>query len=330
MIFDPKDYKTFIFNNLTRENFEEFSLKVFKYQYNNNNVYNSYCNYLKINPDSIKSVTKIPFLPVELFKSQKIITGNLSVQAIFMSSNTTGCIPSKHYVTDVDIYKKSFLNGFKKIYGNPNEYCILGLLPSYLDREGSSLIYMVNELVALSDNPLSGFFLNDFKSLFDIISRLESEKSKYLLIGVSFGLLDFCEQYALNIKNGIIMETGGMKGRRKELVRDDLHSILREGFGVSDIHSEYGMTELLSQAYSLGKGIFNCPPWMRVYAREIDDPLSVKTCGTGGINIVDLANINSCGFIAVSDLGEVYPDLSFSISGRIDNSDVRGCNLMTL
>ena len=330
MYFTIEDYKSLIFKELADNNFEELALRIFDYQYKNNEIYNSYCKLLKINPVSIDSVLKIPFIPIELFKRFKIITGNDPVQTIFSSSNTTGNMPSKHYVTDLDIYERSFFKGFTEFYGNPEEYCILGLLPSYLERTGSSLIYMVNELISVSKNPLSGFFLNDFETLYNTIGELENSESKYILIGVSFALLDFCSRYKFDVKNGIIMETGGMKGRRKEIIREELHSVLKNGFGVENIHSEYGMTELLSQAYSYSSGIFKSPSWMKIYVREVEDPLTVKLYGNGGLNIIDLANINSCCFIATSDLGEVFPDSSFSISGRIDNSDIRGCNLMSL
>lgn len=330
MNFDYSKYKSLIFSNNINYMFEELSLLAFNYQYNNNEVYNKYCKLLNINISKVNSIYKIPFLPIEIFKTHKIISGNFKEIEIFTSSSTTGSIPSKHYVSDIEIYINSFLKGFKHFYGNPEEYCILGLLPSYLERNGSSLIYMVNELIKISKNKLSGFFLNDFKSLYHTINKLENNKEKYLLIGVSFALIDFGEHYKVNINNGIIMETGGMKGRRKEMIRSELHEILKNTFSVNEIHSEYGMTELLSQAYSKEKGIFYSSPWMKILTREIQDPLMVNSIGNGGINVIDLANINSCCFIATSDLGEVFEDNSFNISGRFDNSDIRGCNLMTL
>jgi len=319
-----------IFSIDSPEKFEESALFAFKYQFDNNPIYKEFCRHLGVIPENVKSINNVPFLPVSFFKSHQIINGSHADFTVFYSSSTTSDTPSKHYVSDIDVYKNSFLRAFKIFYGLPSDYTIIALLPSYLEREGSSLIYMVNELILLSGKEESGFFLNNYEKLSALLQKLEKKQSKYLLIGVSFALLDFAEKHKLSLKNGIVMETGGMKGRRKEIVREELHSILKKAFDLYSIHSEYGMTELLSQAYSKENGIYFCPPWMKVFARNTEDPLSVVTSGTGALNIIDLANINSCCFIATSDLGTIYPNGSFEVSGRYDFSDVRGCNLMTL
>lgn len=253
------------------------------------------------------------------------------IEKSFSSSGTTGSVTSKHLVTDLSIYEESYLKGFQHFYGNVEDYVILALLPSYLERDGSSLIYMVDDLIQKSKHPESGFYLDNLKDLSETLNKLEAEKQKTLLIGVSFALLDVVEQFQFNLKHTIVMETGGMKGRRKEIIRQELHDRLKAGFGVNQIHSEYGMTELLSQAYSKGNGLFECPPWMKIIARDTEDALTLlPPSKTGGINIIDLANINSCAFIATQDLGKTYENNLFEIIGRFDNSDIRGCNLMTL
>ena len=320
-----------IFNIQSNSQFEKLSLQVFEFQYQQNQVYRTFCNHLKKTPENVISITNIPFLPIQFFKSHKVISSTNRVQEIFTSSGTTGTSTSKHYVTDLSIYEKSYLKGFEYFYGNIQDYAILGLLPSYLERKGSSLIYMVDDLIKRSKNPDSGFYLHNTKELKEKLLELNSKNQKTLLIGVSFALLDFIEKYQLNLKNTLIMETGGMKGQRKELIREELHQILCTGFGVTQIQSEYGMTELLSQAYSSGDGIFKCPPWMKVLTRDTQDPLTLNQYDkTGGINVIDLANINSCSFIATQDLGKVKKDGSFKILGRFDNSDIRGCNLMVM
>jgi len=320
-----------IFNIRSEGEFLSIALSIFKYQYSNNLVYQEFCNHLNTNPEQVKALNQIPFLPIQFFKQKKILSSVETPKIIFTSSGTTGSATSKHYVTDLDLYTKSYGNAFKQFYGRPDEFCILALLPSYLERGSSSLIYMVDDLIKKSNHPKSGFFLNDFQHLKELLTLLEKSKTKTLLIGVSFALLDFSEQYTLNLENTIIMETGGMKGRRKEMIRPELHSKLKQGFGVDKIHSEYGMTELLSQAYSKGNGVFNCPPWMKVLIRDTEDALSFKKHNsTGGLNVIDLANINSCSFIATQDLGKNYADETFKILGRFDNSDIRGCNLMAL
>jgi len=307
------------------------ALQVFNYQFNHNKVYRSFCDLLYVHPSDVKHINQIPFLPIQFFKTHEVLSSQNPIEQTFSSSGTTGSITSKHYVTDLDIYKQSFRKGFQSFYGNTEDYVILALLPSYLERDGSSLIYMVNDMITQSKHPESGFYLDDLDALYKTLNKLDQSHKKVLLIGVSFALLDLVERYQFDLKNTIIMETGGMKGRRKELVRAELHQILKLGFGVKNIHSEYGMTELLSQAYSNGNGIFNSPKWMKVLTRDTEDALSIQHPGkTGGINIIDLANVNSCSFIATQDLGKVLNDGSFEVVGRFDNSDIRGCNLMVL
>ncbi|HNF31775.1 MAG TPA: acyl transferase, partial [Bacteroidia bacterium] len=284
---------------------------------------------LNINPLKIDSISKIPFLPISFFKTKKVVTGNIDSSAIvFSSSRTTGTEPSLHYVSDISLYEKAFTQAFNHFYTSTDQWCILALLPSYLEREGSSLVYMCQHLVEKTGKKNSGFYLNDFRKLADTITVNEQRGIKTLLIGVSFALLDFAHAYPMPLKNTVIMETGGMKGRRKEMIRQELHAILKEAFLLNVIHSEYGMTELLSQAYSSGNGIFHCPPWMKVFVRDSNDPLSESIPGQGGINIIDLANINSCCFISTQDIGRVYDDGTFEILGRFENAEVRGCNLL--
>lgn len=320
-----------IFNINSQSQFEEMALKIFKHQFENNKVYRSFCDLLFKHPSDVKTIKNIPFLPIQFFKSHKIISSSNKAQKIFTSSGTTGQVTSKHFVTDIELYKQSFQKGFQHFYGNIEDYVVLALLPSYLEREGSSLIYMVNDMITNSKQPKSGFYLNDLEALKNTLSNLELRNKKTLLIGVSFALLDFVEKYQLQLKNTIIMETGGMKGKRKESIRTELHEALKQGFGVDTIHSEYGMTELLSQAYSKGNNTFTTPPWMQVLTRDTEDALTIQEHGkTGGINIIDLANVDSCAFIATQDLGKVYKDGTFEVLGRFDNSDIRGCNLMVI
>ena len=320
-----------IFNINSDNDFNQTTLEVFKHQFKNNKVYRSFCDLLYVHPSDIAEIKDIPFLPIQFFKSRKVLSATDKIQETFTSSGTTGNTTSKHFVTDISLYEESYLKGFFHFYGDLKEYTILALLPNYLERKGSSLVYMVNDLINKSHQPESGFYLNNVKELAENLKRLDKNGQKVLLIGVSFALLDLVEHYQFNLKNTIVMETGGMKGRRKELIRDELHSILKNGFGVSQIHSEYGMTELLSQAYSNGNGVFDCPPWMKILTRDTEDALTIHQPNkTGGINVIDLANYNSCSFIATQDLGKVYKNGSFEIIGRFDNSDIRGCNLMVL
>lgn len=320
-----------IFNISNTSEFEALALSVFKFQFENNPVYRSFCDLLYKHPSDVKGLKDIPFLPIQFFKSHHVLSSKATINTTFTSSGTTGDNTSKHHVTDIKLYQKSYLKAFTKFYGCIEDYTIIALLPSYLEREGSSLIYMVNDLIQQSKQAESGFYLNNFEALANTLKALEAKQQKTLLIGVSFALLDLVEQFKFNLKHTIVMETGGMKGRRKELIRAELHQLLQQGFGVSQIHSEYGMTELLSQAYSKGNGIFKCPPWMKVFTRDTEDALTLQQYNkTGGINIVDLANINSCAFIATQDLGKVSNDGQFQILGRFDSSDIRGCNLMIL
>lgn len=299
---------------------------MFRYQAEKNQLYKEFLSHLGTKVSEVEQVEDIPFLPVEFFKSRKVVTQDLVSQAVFTSSGTTGALTSKHYVTDLSLYEESFIKGFEKFYGSLSEWTILALLPSYLEREGSSLVYMAEKMIALSHDDDSGFFLDNTDQLIEII---ESKSEKVLLLGVSFALLDLAETRKFNWSHVTIMETGGMKGRRKEWTREELHTFYKDRYAVTEIHSEYGMTELLSQAYSKRDGLFHSPPWMDVLIRDSTDPLTYLPHGkSGGLNIIDLANVNSCSFISVQDLGKKYPDGSFEVLGRFDNSDVRGCNLM--
>ena len=302
-------------------------MEVFRYQYEQIATYREFCDHLGVQKKQVKELTDIPFLPIDLFKTRTIST-NATIAQTFSSSGTTGSTPSLHHVVDLSVYRKSYSQGFERVYGKAEEWAILALLPSYLERQGSSLIYMVNGLIEASGNPASGFYLHNIDELRSKLIQLEAVGQKTLLLGVSYALLDFIEAGSINLEHTIVMETGGMKGQRKELIKSELHELLKEGFGVGQIHSEYGMTELLSQAYSTGHGRYHCPPWMKVLTRDPEDPLSYVEGKSGGINVIDLANINSCAFIATQDLGKVHSDESFEILGRFDHSDLRGCNLM--
>ena len=318
-----------IFTIKTLADFEKVSLSVFRYQAKNNLVYKRFLSFLSTDISSIKNSREIPFLPIQFFKTHKMISSNKIIERVFSSSGTTSDLSSKHYITDLSLYEKSYLSTFEHFYGKIENYTVLALLPSYLDRNDSSLVYMVNDLIIRSKNSKSGFYLNNLSELSENLKTLDSKGEKVLLIGVSFALLDLIEQNKFDLKNTIIMETGGMKGRRKELIRDELHQKLKEGFGVSEIHSEYGMTELLSQAYSKGNGVFRSPPWMKILIRDPENALELFPHNkTGGINIIDLANFNSCSFIATDDLGKTHADNTFEVLGRFDHSDIRGCNLL--
>jgi len=316
-----------IFSISTEEEFEEIAIEIFNFQYINNKVYKQYCDYLKNDVSSVLTLADIPFLPISFFKSHSVFCGDfMKVQKEFSSSGTTGMITSSHYVKEIEIYEQSFIKGFEHFYGNIDDYIVLGLLPSYLERDGSSLIYMVDKLIKLSKNSESGFFLDDYDSLLKIIVDNKSTK-KIILLGVSYALLDLVEKYNPDLSSCIIMETGGMKGKRKEIPKVKLHELLKKGLNVNEIHSEYGMTELLSQAYALKNGEFELPGWMKVLTREYNDPFVYTNKKSGGLNIIDLANVYSCSFIATQDLGKVYPN-HFEVLGRFDNSDIRGCNLL--
>ena len=325
-----------IFTISSQKQFEKIALKVFRFQYENNLVYQEFCDFLNTDVQKVKSLEQIPFLPIQFFKSHNVVSSTDAIQDVFTSSGTSGMITSKHLVTDTSLYEQSYRTAFSQFYGNIEDYVVLALLPSYLERSGSSLIYMVKDLIERSNNEHSGFYLNNYDELIAKLVALDNAGENVILIGVTYALLNLVEKQKFQLKNTIIMETGGMKGKRKELIREELHEILCDGFGVSSIHSEYGMTELLSQAYSLGNGIFECPSWMQILIRDTEDALKYLENGkTGGINVIDLANINSCSFIATQDLGKKYSHQpagrqagSFEVLGRFDNSDIRGCNLM--
>ena len=320
-----------IFTSNNQKQFDKMALKVFRFQYENNLVYREFCDFLKTDVQKVKTIQQIPFLPIQFFKSHSVVSNTNPIQTTFTSSGTTGMVTSKHLVTDVSIYEESYRKGFSQFYGNIEDYVVLALLPSYLEREGSSLIHMVDDLIQLSNHPESGFYLHNYDELIEKIIQLDQSGQNVILIGVTYALLDLIEKQSFQLENTIIMETGGMKGKRKEMIREELHQQLCNGFGVKSIHSEYGMTELLSQAYSLGEGIFECPSWMQISIRDTEDALSyVREGKTGGINVIDLANINSCSFIATQDLGKKYSNGSFEVLGRFDHSDIRGCNLMVV
>ncbi len=319
--------------NIIPENavaFEKAALDIFHYQYHNNDIYHKYCNALHINTNAVNRLTDIPFLPVSFFKTHVVKTGQWANDALlFESSSTTGAVTSKHHVRDAALYETALLHGFRQYYGQPDQYAILALLPSYLERKNASLVYMAKVLMQRSGHADNGFYINEWQALHDKLQMLNNENRKVILLGVTFALLDFAEAYPVNIENTIVMETGGMKGRREEWTRKQVHDFLKERWHVNNIHSEYGMTELLSQGYSSGDGIYACTDTMRVFVRDINDPLEVNVAGNGCINIIDLANIDSCAFIATEDIGNVFADGSFEILGRMDHSALRGCSLMT-
>jgi hypothetical protein len=315
---------------LSRTSFNEVLQQSFQFQYSNNSAYRSFCEALHIEPRGVSRIETVPFLPISFFKTHRVESTEFTQETLFESSGTSQTIQSKHYVKSLALYEAAFTKGFTRQYGSPENYCFLGLLPSYLERSNSSLVYMVQKLMEKSNHPMNGFYLNNFQELCDRLQLLEKEGQPTILIGVTFGLLDFAEQCQPSLKNTIIMETGGMKGRREEMTREQVHQQLKKSFSVDTIHSEYGMTELLSQAYSKGDGIFHCPPWMKVLVRDEDDPLHISKTGKGAINIIDLTNIYSVSFIATDDVGEVFEDGSFRVLGRMDNSDIRGCSLLAL
>jgi len=318
-----------LFKPYSPSEFEQRALYIFRKQASENPVYRTYLQRLDLDIERITQLQDIPFLPIEFFKTKTILLDGLSSEIVFSSSGTTGMQQSKHPVSDVSYYEWSYRLAFQHFYGDVKKFAILALLPSYQEREGSSLIYMVDDLIKQALPDYSGYFLYNHHDLYERLLHLRQQHIPTLLIGVTYALLDFIENYTVDFPKLIIMETGGMKGKRREMIREELHQSLCRGFGVQEIHSEYGMTELLSQAYSKGHGVFNCPPWMKVLSRDINDPLSILSPEkTGGINIIDLANIHSCSFIATQDLGKVYTDGSFEILGRFDESDIRGCNLL--
>lgn len=313
---------------ISAADFTPRALEIFRFQYAQNSLYREFADALSVQPDAVARIEDIPFLPVGFFKSQEVRTGAWEPEVVFRSSGTTGMVTSNHLVRDVGLYRKSFRAGFEHFYGPVSDWCIIGLLPAYLERRDSSLVYMVNSLIAESGHPVSGFYLYEYAALDAALRRLEAAGQKTLLIGVTFALLDFAERFPQGLRHTVVMETGGMKGRRREIIREELHAFLQERLGVTVIHAEYGMTELLSQAYSAGEGVFRCPAWMKVLIRSEDDPLEVRTFGEGLINVIDLANIWSCAFIATEDVGVLRSDGGFTVAGRLDHSDVRGCSLL--
>lgn len=319
-----------IFSIHSENEFDALALEVFNHQLKENVVYRNYIQGLKVKPEMVTAITQIPFLPISFFKEFRVICGkDDKAGKVFTSSSTTSAIPSSHYVKDVNVYIESFRKGFSHFYGDVKEYCILALLPSYLEREGSSLVFMADDLIKNSNHPQSGFYMNNYEELVQVLKDVEQKGQKTLLLGVTYALLKLAEEHPMLLNNTIIMETGGMKGKREELPKSEVHNILKKAFGVNCIHSEYGMTELLSQGYSKGDGIFQTVPWMKVGIRDVNDPFDINfKQGRGAINIIDLANINSCSFIATDDMGVLHQNGSFEIAGRIDYSDIRGCNLM--
>jgi hypothetical protein len=336
--------------NVIEGNFIDLALEIFQFQYRHNSIYRTYVDMLKFNTQKINSLGDIPFLPIRFFKTHTVKTTDFEPAYEFESSGTTQTINSRHFIKDIELYLKSFTKGFELFYGSAEDWCIIGLLPSYLERTNSSLVFMVSELIRMSGHEQSGFYLDEFEKLHNTLKNLEEKRQKTLLIGVTFALLDFAGECSLPLKHTTIMETGGMKGRREEMIRHELHEVLRKKFKKDVIHSEYGMTELLSQAYSRGNGIFYCPPWMKVLVRDEEDPFEVQSAvgsrqsvsqprftiddsrltTKGVLNVIDLANVYSCSFIATDDAGKMYSDGSFEVIGRIDNSDIRGCSLMAM
>ncbi|PSR04208.1 MAG: acyl transferase [Bacteroidetes bacterium SW_11_45_7] len=324
-----KQFREELFH-IDESTFNEWAVALFRQQVQDNPVYRQFVDLLNVEPANVQNIEDIPFLPVELFKSKNIYLQSLAQpEAIFYSSGTSGQQQSRHLVRDISLYEESCLATFRMFYGDPSNYCIVALLPSYFEQSHSSLVYMTDLLIHRSQHPLSGFYLHDYRNLWKTLNELRSRQEPIFLLGVSFALWELAEQYPMDLSGSIIMETGGMKGKRKELVRQELHNILKDAFNVEAIHSEYGMTELLSQAYATGEGRFRSPPRMKILIRDPYDPFSINPIGqTGGINIIDLANIYSCSFIQTSDLGKIHADGSFEVLGRFDESDVRGCNIM--
>jgi phenylacetate-coenzyme A ligase PaaK-like adenylate-forming protein len=329
-LLPENEIRSQIFKINSEADFNNLALAVFGYQYERNAVYKKYVNSLSVIPRTITHYTQIPFLPIEFFKSQTVVCEPLTAGAVeFTSSGTTGQSTSVHRVNDISLYDESFSKGFELFYGKPQEYCILALLPNYLERTGSSLVHMFNRLIGASQHAKSGFYLNNIDELAATIAGLKKNRQKTLLLGVTYALLDLAERDIELDDHFVVMETGGMKGRRREMIREELHALLTKKLGVKSIHSEYGMTELLSQAYSNKDGIFTCPPWMRVLVRDTNDPFAWQPAQKGGgINVIDLANLYSCSFIETKDLGKLHNNTNFEILGRFDNSDIRGCNLM--
>lgn len=317
--------------SLKPEELETAALELFRYQYQENTLYRAYTDALRIQPGRVTSILEIPYLPIQFFKSHSVVCGQFEPQLIFESSGTTQTVNSRHLVKDAAIYTRSFMMAFEQFYGPVTDYVVVGLLPSYLERQHSSLVCMVQEMIVRSGHEESGFYLYEHDKLYQQLQWLEARQQKVLLIGVTFGLLDFAEKYTLSLQHTIVMETGGMKGRREEWTRDEVHAFLKERLGVTVVHAEYGMTELLSQAYSRGQGYFEAPSWMKVLLRDENDPFQLTAGkGSGVMNVIDLANIYSCAFIATEDIGKIHADGLFEVLGRLDNSALRGCSLMAV
>ena len=318
-----------IFAVSSPESFNETALEIFHFQYKNNPVYKNFTDYLQIRPSGISHYTQIPFLPIEFFKKHRVASGIFKEETVFRSSGTTGIQTSKHYVRSLALYEQSFLTNFEQHFSSVKDFVILALLPSYLEQQGSSLVYMMDKLISLSEDERSGFYLHDYEKLAETLNSLKNSSKKVLLMGVTYALLELADKFPVRFPELLLMETGGMKGMRREMIRNELHTVLKRAFGVKQVYSEYGMTELLSQAYALKDGVFSTPPWMKILIRDINDPLTLVENGhTGGINIIDLANIYSCSFIATKDLGRKTGEDTFEMLGRYDDSDVRGCNLL--
>ncbi|NSL87896.1 acyl transferase [Chitinophaga sp. Mgbs1] len=315
--------------SLQPDGLEAAALELFRYQYRENDIYRAYTDALHINPAGVKSILEIPYLPIQFFKTHRVACGDFEPELIFESSGTTQTVNSKHLVKDAAVYTQSFMTAFEQFYGPVKDYVVVGLLPSYLERQHSSLVRMVQEMAVRSGREESGFYLYEHDKLFHQLQALEARQQKVLLIGVTFGLLDFAEKYTMQLQHTIVMETGGMKGRREEWTREEVHAFLKERLGVKEVHAEYGMTELLSQAYSKGHGFFETPAWMKILLRDENDPFQLTAGkGAGVMNVIDLANIYSCAFIATEDIGKIHADGRFEVLGRLDNSALRGCSLM--
>lgn len=325
------DLRQKVFSIKNEKEFLSIALEVYHFQFANNFIYREYCKAVHRTPDTVSQVENIPFLPISFFKTHAVKSTEFDPDLIFKSSGTTGATTSTHYVKRADLYEESFMKGFELFYGNPADYCIIGLLPSYLERGQSSLVYMVDRLIKATGKPESGFYLHDFERLHQNLAELENRGQQTILLGVTYALLEFATRFPMKFSNVTIMETGGMKGRRREMTRQELYQLLKPAFGAEHIHSEYGMTELLSQGYSVD-GLFSCPPWMKILLRDETDPFYISSdssrISTGAINVIDLANIYSCSFIATEDLGRMHPDGKFEVLGRMDNTDVRGCSQM--
>lgn len=314
-----------IFDIHTSQEFDSVALAVFKFQYESNLVYQHYCNLLKKTPESVQQIKDIPFLPISFFKTQLVHTGGTQFESIFTSSGTTGTETSRHFVAQNSLYEKSFFTAFEQFYPDWKSSAIIGLLPSYLERKGSSLIYMVDQLIKTGGHPESKFQL---KADDEFIDFLQNDPTPKIMFGVTFALLELADKN-IQLNNTTVIETGGMKGRGKELTREELHQVLSDKLQPNGLHSEYGMTELLSQAYMQNKS-FESPAWMKILIRETTDPFNLSEEGRGAINVIDLANINSCSFIATDDLGKLNPNGTFEVLGRLDHAQIRGCNLLVL